>query len=581
MRGFKLYLLVLSVILGVVGISGLSQEVKNPDTLVYVRVGKASCLDPAYAYDGFTLEMMIQVYEPLIMYKPGSTDEFVPILAAEVPSKENGLISEDGLTYRFPIRKGIKFSNGSELTPEDVEYSFERAMVMDPSGGPIWMLLEVLLGVTTTRDGQGGYRVTFEQIDKAVEVEGDSVVFHLARPAPYFLSILTLPWCSIVDKETVIGWGGWPGTADTWQEYNDLPEAESVLCSRMIGTGPFILQSWTPGVEAVFVRNENYWRKPPALKRVILKRVDEWSTRRLMLANGDADIVEVPRQFLPQVEGMEGVRVVKKLPIYTVFAIHFNQDIAPVGNPYLGSGKLDGNGIPPNFFADINVRKAFSYAFDYELAIRDVWGGDAFRLASCVPHGMKYFDADLKPYNYDPEKAIEYFKKAFNGELWEKGFRLSIVVLAGAEVLKAISEILEYGVESINPKFKIEIQEVNAASLFAEMREGKLPIFPMAWTADFLDPHNFTQPYMHSAGAYGVAQGIKGYDELVEKGGALPDGPEREAVYRELQRICHEDALDIFVAQPTTHHVERTWVHGWYRAIPQWNLVYFYPLYKG
>jgi len=557
-----------------------AQTVKNPDTLVYARTGRGTVLDPAYAYDGPTLEMMIQVYECLIAYKDGSANEFVPLLASQVPTVENGLVSEDLLTYRFPIRKGVRFSNGSELTPEDVEYSFERVMVMDPTGGPIWMLLEVLLGVISTRDGEGGYRVTFDQIDKTVEVQGDTVVFHLAKPSPFFLQILALPWGSIVDKETVIAMGGWPGTAETWQDYNNLSPEKSVLRETMIGTGPFILESWTPGVEAVFVRNENYWREPPALKRAIIKRVDEWSTRRLLLANGDADIVEVPHPFLSQVEAIEGVRVIKGLPLFTTYGIHFNQNIVVQDNQYVGSGKLDGNGISPDFFSDINTRKAFSYAFNGEQYIQDVWGGDAIQLASCIPKGMKYFDPSLEPYPYDPELAEYYFRKAFNGEVWDKGFRLTFLVMSGDEVSKAAAEVLELGVESINPKFHVDIQTLQMGAFVQEILGHRAPVFVWAWTADFLDPHNFTQPYMHSTGFYSGAQGIKEYDDLVEQGGSMPDGPARETIYRALQCLCHQDAISIFPAQPLAWHVERTWVQGWYQFIPQWNLTYFYPLRK-
>ena len=109
---------------------------------------------------------------------------------------------------------------------------------------------------------------------------------------------------------------------------------------------------------------------------------------------------------------------------------------------------------------------------------------------------------------------------------------------------------------------------------------GRLPAFAWSWTADYLDPHNFTQPFMHSAGFYAGSQNITGYDELVELGGTMSDGPEREALYEQLQQICRDDALSIFYAQPTSWHVAREWVRGWYPFIPQWSVEYYYPLSK-
>ena len=339
-------------------------EVTNPDTLVRVAPGKASTLDPIYAYDAYTYELMVQSLETLISYNEGSADDFVAILSTEVPSVENGLISEDGLTYKFPIREGITFTNGSPLTAEDVEYTFERALVINPSGGPIWMLAEVLLPDYTAE--------TFEEIDSAIAVEGNMVVFHLRNPSTFFLKIIALPFCAIVDKETTVSLGGWPGTADTWTDYADQPLEESVLANTIVGTGPFLLENWTPGVEASFVRNDNYWREPADLQRVLLYRVDEWTTRRLMLANGDADIVDVPRQYLDQVEEMDDVTVIRDLPLYTIAAVFLTRDIDMVDNPYVGSGEL-GDGIPADFFNSLDVRKGFNFAFDAATYIEDVY----------------------------------------------------------------------------------------------------------------------------------------------------------------------------------------------------------------
>ncbi|RLE12907.1 ABC transporter substrate-binding protein, partial [Candidatus Aerophobetes bacterium] len=114
-------------------------EVKNPDTLIVADIGTVDSLDPAWAYDTASGARIFNIYETLITFKGESTDEFVPLLATKVPTVENGLISPDGLNYTFPIRKGVKFHNGEPLTPEDVEYSFERAMVQDRDGGPVWM----------------------------------------------------------------------------------------------------------------------------------------------------------------------------------------------------------------------------------------------------------------------------------------------------------------------------------------------------------------------------------------------------------------------------------------------------------
>ncbi len=188
---WTLVIVIASMILTVAG-AGFAQAIKNPGTLITADYGTVDSRDPAYAYDTASTSRIMNIYEFLIWWDGEKTDQFVPMLATEVPSTENGLISEDGLTYTFPIRKGVKFHNGETMTPEDVEYSIERAMVQDRSGGPVWMLLEPLLGVGGTRSG-GEIAVDFGDIDGAVEVVGDNVVFRLAQPYPRFCPFWPIP----------------------------------------------------------------------------------------------------------------------------------------------------------------------------------------------------------------------------------------------------------------------------------------------------------------------------------------------------------------------------------------------------
>ncbi|MEM3907793.1 MAG: ABC transporter substrate-binding protein, partial [Nitrososphaerota archaeon] len=252
--------------------------IKNPDTIIEATIGEPETLDPAWAYDTASGEVIFNIYETLIFFNREKVDEFIPMIAEKVPSVENGLIKDDGRTIIFPIRKGIKTHAGGEITPEDVEYSFERTMVQDRDGGPVWMLLEPLLGVESTRDPETGeIVVTFDQIDRAVEVEGNNVVFRLAKPFPTvtFLQILSQTWASIVDKECAIQNGAWPGTEENWQDYNnpETPELQEIDC----GSGPFKLERWEHGKEVSLVRFDDYWRGPAKIARAVIKKVDEWS----------------------------------------------------------------------------------------------------------------------------------------------------------------------------------------------------------------------------------------------------------------------------------------------------------------
>lgn len=571
-------------------------EVKNPDTYIYLSIGEPDTLDPHYAYDTASGDVIGAVYENLIAYKGESVTEFVPRLATEVPTVENGLIRDGGKTYVFPIRKGVKFHNGNDLTPEDVEYSFERGILFDPCAGPMWMLIEALFGYGTLEDfvqdkvgiawsdmvdEEGNlkseeYRqklIDFYNtyIDPAVEVEGDNVVFHLVRPFAPFLSILAQnsSWSAILDKETCISLGLWDGQADGWWKYHNWKKEKSPLYEKAIGTGPFKLLEWDRTQQKVtLVRNDEYWGEKPKLAKVIIWGVDEWSTRRSMLEKGDADQITTPLQYLDQVKDLPGV-VIREGSRLTITALHFNWSVAK-DSKYLGSGKLDGEGIPPDFFSDVHVRKAFSYAFDYDTFIEQVLKGYGHRVPSVIPRGLLGFNENLPMYPFDLEKAKEEFQKAWNGEVWEKGFKLTLLYNTGNEARQTACEMLKEHIESLNPKFKIEVQGVQWPTYLDAYRQGQLPAFIIGWLADYPDPHNFIFTYYHSNGAYGTTQGElfrkfaqENLDALIEQAIEETDPGKRQALYEEIQKIAYENALGIPLYQPEEVYVMRSWVKGW------------------
>src|SRR5205807_5156562 len=210
---------VLIVLTSGAGTRVAGQSVKNPDTFVTLRYGDPESLDPAYQYDTASYEIVYpNVYETLIGYNGSVLATYVPRLATEVPSLANGLISKDGLTYTFPIRTGVKFHDGSVLTPEDVRYSMLRFMLQDVDGGPAWLLLTPLVGKESTRDN-GKIAVTYQEVAKTVTVQGDNVVFHLHSPYGAFLSIMAA-WSFVMPKAWAAAHGDWVGSPGTWQKFN-------------------------------------------------------------------------------------------------------------------------------------------------------------------------------------------------------------------------------------------------------------------------------------------------------------------------------------------------------------------------
>jgi peptide/nickel transport system substrate-binding protein len=260
------------------------------------------------------------IYETLLYYDGNSTEDFQDLLAT------SWAFNETTLEYRFTIREGVQFHNGNNLTPEDVEYTFERAMCQDRPAGPIWMFYQPLLG----EDVWEYEDTTFAAIDAAVEVDGQDVVFTLAGDywEMPFTQILCGQWSSIVDKEWCIAEGDWDGTeGDVTNHLHPADANLTKLFAKSNGTGPWKLNLWESGIQLKVEKNTNYWTTEAPFDMVITQLVTEWTSRKLALQNGDADLVYVPSTYFDEMDAVGGLNVYVDLPSLSVDAFFFNMNI--------------------------------------------------------------------------------------------------------------------------------------------------------------------------------------------------------------------------------------------------------------
>jgi len=282
-------------------------------------------LDPALAYDTASGEVIQNVYETLVFYdgdKPGS---FVPLLATEMPT-----VSADGTTYTFTIHSGVTFQNGDPLTASDVAYSFVRGLLQGGGVSPQWLLSEPFFGV--------GNQDVSSMVDPSGALQDDPAKLQAADPATLksvcenlktqivaddtagtvtmtlkqawgpFLATIAQTWGSVMDAKWVADNGGWDGSCDTWQKFYGIQSADDPLSKIANGTGPFVLDHWTPGTEVVLTKNPNYWdtANAPKLDRVVIQNISEWGTRFAELQAGDADEAAVPVENRSQADALVG-----------------------------------------------------------------------------------------------------------------------------------------------------------------------------------------------------------------------------------------------------------------------------------
>jgi len=602
-----------------------STEVKNPDTLIEATIGGPESLDPAWAYDTASGEVIFNVYETLLFPKKDTTTDFVPMLATSWD------VSPDGKAYTFHIRQGVKFQDGQDLTPQDVAYSLWRAITIDRAGGPSWILLQPFFGLdvqsfendVVKKQFNGDWTKAAQAVEDAIifDNKAGTVTMNLKQPYGPFLQILTGTWASIVSMPWAIQQGAWDGKPEDVQKYNNPSADADPLFKVMNGTGPYKLQNWVPEQETDLIRNDNYWLTTPLwdgsptgpakMQNVAIKVINEWGTRFATFKTGDADIAYVDNQYISQVDPLVGetcdasgkctptsnadtadatLRLYKGLPSIQETVIFFNENVSNTGgNNALGSGNLDGNGIPANFFSDIHVRNAFNDCFDWDTYIKQVWNGEAIQAYGPIIQGELGYDPNQAHFTFDQQKCADEFKastwkSADSKSLWDTGFYMQYIYNTGNDQRKTAGDILAADLQKINPKFHMSVVGEPFALLLKDQVAGRMPIFMLGWLEDYHDPQDWVVPFLASGGTYSSSQAFpadvqKQLDQLITQGIQASDTQTRTQIYKQLQDLTYKNALDLFVVQPENRHYEQMWVKGYYyNAI--YPGIYFYSLSK-
>jgi peptide/nickel transport system substrate-binding protein len=590
-----------------------------------------------------------------VTYKDNYLSEFEPQLA------ESWELSEDGKTYNFKVRQGVKYHNGADFVASDFAYSFVRGMLQGGGSSPQFLIVEPFYGVGMTdisevvetaqvfgleaiADGVSEDEMAelpyalYDDVEamKAVDPEilrgvcedlyskfvsddaAGTISMTLALPWAPFISTIAGYWSAAMNPAWVAEQGGWDGSCDTWQDFYAMQPENDPIYDQTNGTGPFILDHWTPGEEIVMVRNDNYWREPAKLERVIIQQVDEWSTRFAMLQAGDADAGAVPVENRSQMDALTGedcqwnVDAVEyeceviddSLPFRRTLGrsgntrsdifFNFNVGNPDGGNTYLGSGKLDGNGIPADFFGDVHVRRAFNYCFDWDSYIGDIFNGEAIQSTSLVIEDMPGWNLDDPTYNFDLAKCEEEFKLADvdkdgipagedpEGDIWTTGFRMSSTYNQGNTTRQTLAEMVSQNVNSVNDTFIVEVVGLPWPAYLRSINAKLAPLFYVGWHEDIHDPHNWYVPYLISfyASRQSIDPEIKASFVPLVNAGALENDPvARNEIYRELNQLVYDAAPGIIGVLGTSHGFMARYVKG-VKYNQNYSNLYYYPMYK-
>jgi ABC-type transport system substrate-binding protein len=499
MKRFLLFILALLV---VAPISALAQDAAS--ITVAFNESQPNTLDPAAATSVDDFMVARNICEGLTTYDP-ETLEPVPALA------ESWTISDDSLVYTFTLRQGVTFGDGSTFDANDVKYSLDR--LADPNIGTSYtagLALGAVAGwadARPTNPSVGEGTATPSPIPpvaglSGVQVVDDSTVkITLNAPQASFLIVLTLPGAVILAQDSAVS------------------DTTGPIC-----TGPYTVSEWVQQDHLTLVANPNYWGGAPDVQQVTIRVIPEASSQVIEFEAGNLDIAVAPEADLPRIRDDANLAPqLASIPTLSLFSLRIN-----LKDPQL---------------SDVRVRQALSMAIDRQTIVDTILQGQGQPAYGLYPVGLSTYDASFNPSAYDPEAA-----KALLAEVgYPDGIELSVrtgQIETENRVLNAIAAtVAEAGIT-------LTVNSTEASIYTTDRNSCNMQLGSIAWSMDYPDPENMVvlvsqTGASRTACGYGELEVSQQIADLTAQGVAMPLGPERDIVFKQIEQIAIGDQMMI------------------------------------
>jgi len=492
----KKWIVILTLVLCIGPVAALgADKTVTGGTLIWGRGGDSVTLDLAQATDGESIKAGIQVLENLVIFGKDSMD-------VEPQLAESWTVSEDGLTWTFKLRKGVKFHDGTPFNAQAVYDSFAR--VIDKSH-PFynygkWKYLSLSLG----------------QVTEIKIIDDFTVSLKTGKPYAPLLNNLALWLCPILSPKA-------------------MAEHKDQIGLNPVGTGPFKFVKWVKDDQIVLERNDGYWGQKAMVDRIILKSIPEPSSRLMALQSGTVDIAD---DLDP-----DSISLVKK-----------DQKLAVVERPSINVGYLALNTEKPAL-KDPRVRQAISHAIDKKTLINTIFQGLAIPAKNPFAPSIWGYNDTIKPYEYSVEKAKQLLAEAkfdmnTEVELWAMPVSRAYM----PEPVKT-AELIQAYLAAAGIKAKIVRHEWG--TYLSKTANGEHDMCMLGWLGGNADPDNFLYGLLSAdtaktPGAANVALWKnEEFTELCLKAQRVFDKAERAKLYMKAQEIFHRDAPWVPLAHST------------------------------
>jgi oligopeptide transport system substrate-binding protein len=461
--------------------------------------GEPTSLDPQIAAFANDIGVIKQLFRGLLYYDEDLGP--VPAAAVEVPSTENGGISEDGLTYTFTLRDDLVWSDGEPLTAADFEYTLKRLFDPEVGGqGYYYSFYTNIIGAEDYVSGEGSAD------DVAVTAIDDTTLeLQLSSVQPTLLQLMAM-WPAMPVRQDVVEEHG-----DAWTEAGNL-----------IGNGPFILTDWEHETQITLEANPNYWGDDqPTLDTLVFQIIPDDSVALIAYQNDELDLTRIP---LPDIGRFEEDPELLKYAELVTFAQEFNNTEEP--------------------FTDPIVRKAFKMAVDSDAYVDQVRQGSGLPANSWIPPGMPGHNPDIgADYAFDPEGAKDLLAQSTYGG--PEDLPGITVTIADTSAGRLTAEFLQEQLRT-NLDVSIEIEILESSTYEDRYLASEFQFVLGGWGADYADPENWLPEL------FGTDAGLNQYkysnpevDDLLAQAAVELDNDTRLDLYDQAQRIIIDEDMGI------------------------------------
>jgi len=461
-------------------------------TFRYAIAANPTTLDPGKVQDVDTSDLIVNVYEGLVAYDDHNTIK--PQIAESYSSPDNGK------TWVFKLRHGVKFHNGREVTADDFSWSLDRNCSKEIASPTARDYLSDIVGVEDRFNGKTDHIAGVKVVDPyTLQIELD-------QPRPYFIGKMTYPCAFVLCKE-----GVGTGSIDK--------------AAQAIGTGPFKLESFFPEQQVNLAANKDYYEGPPKVDRIERPVIKDDATRLMKFKNGELDTANLDRKDIA------GVLADSKLKSQ----LQYQQRPAVF---YIGLNQFE---CPQ--LKDAHVRRAIAMAIDRHRITHDLLG-DMPEAHGLVSPGVMGFREDYKGLPYNPAGAKAELAEA--GYPDGKGFpALELVYKDGAGDGQLCCEAVQQALKQ-NLGISISVRAMEWGTLLQNRNQNKLQLYYLSWYADYLDPQNFLS-FLFESDAKLNHDGYKNaeFDDLCKKADSIMDEKQRIALYNRAEDILVLDAARI------------------------------------